>query len=361
MLALAKQEKSIIFVLMFAILAYFMEHTLFSLGQQASLIVTIVFVVAIVIASIRIAHHAEVLAHKVGEPYGTMILTLCAVAVEVVILGIMMYNSSSPTLVRDTIYSAVMLDMNGILGIAAFIGGMKHGVQSYNDDSGKSYIAMIAVAIGIAMIVPEFIAADKWKAYSIFCIITMVVFYGLFLKLQTGKHNYFFNHVYADSGKSKEESKSDEGSTKQSASIMIFGIVLVGFLAEIMSKTLENGIEGTSIPLLFAGLLVAAISASPEILTAVKAAIKNRMQPVINIALGATLSTVVLTVPIMELFALINDKPIDMALTPVQTSMVLITLLVSMMNLHDGESNAIEGTTHFALFAAFIMLAFIGY
>lgn len=290
-----------------------------------------------------------------------MILTLCAVAVEVVILGIMMSNSGSPTLARDTIYSAVMLDINGILGIAAFIGGMKYGEQSYNDDSSKSYLAMIATAIGISMIIPEFIDNDKWKAYSVFCICVMILFYGLFLKLQTGKHSYFFNYVYAEKGKREENNHDDSGNVKQSAFFMIFGIVLVGFLAEIMSQTLETGIKGTSIPLVFAGLLVAAISASPEILTAVKAAIHNRMQPVINIALGATLSTVILTVPIMEIIALINNQPIEMAMTPVQTAMVIITLIVAMMNLHDGESNAIEGMTHFVLFATFIMLAFIGY
>lgn len=96
-------------------------------------------------------------------------------------------------------------------------------------------------------------------------------------------------------------------------------------------------------------------------MTAVKSALINRMQPVINIALGATLSTVVLTVPIMEIIALIRDQPINMALTPVQTGMVIITFLVAMMNLHDGKSNAIEGMTHFVLFATFIMLAVIGY
>lgn len=357
-----KEEKTLCFVLLFAIVSYFMEHTIFALGQVGSLIMTMVFVGIIILASIRIAHHAELLAEKVGEPYGTMILTLCAVLVEVVILGIMMTHSNSPTLARDTIYSAIMLDINGIIGIAAFIGGMKYGIQDYNDDSSKSYLAMIATAVGVSMIIPEFISDDKWKVYSIFCIFAMILFYALFLRLQTGSHSYFFNYTYADkSKKTGQVEHVEEINGKKSASILIFGVVLVGFLAEIMSQTMQTGIAGTGIPLVFAGLLVAAISASPEIMTAVKSALINRMQPVINIALGATLSTVVLTVPIMEIIALVRDQPINMAMTPVQTGMVIITFLVAMMNLHDGKSNAIEGMTHFVLFATFIMLAVIGY
>lgn len=365
MISLLKQEKTIIGVLLLAVIAYFMEPFIFSLDQSASLMITLLFVGIIIVASIRIAHHAEMLAEHVGEPYGTMILTLCAVLVEVVILGIMMSHSSSPTLARDTIYAAIMLDINGIMGIAAIIGGMKYGVQSYNDESSKTYLAMIATVVGISMIIPEFITAEKWKVYSYFCIFVMILFYGLFLKLQTGKHSYFFNYVHADKDKEIEEAEQvhehSKTSVKQSAFFLVFGIVIVGFLAEIMSKTLETGIQGTGIPLIFAGLLVATISASPEIMTAVKAAFANRMQPVINIALGATLSTVILTVPIMQILALINDQPIEMAMTPVQTGMVFITLLVAMMNLHDGESNAIEGMTHFVLFLTFIMLTFIGY
>ena len=127
-----------------------------------------------------------------------MILTLCAVLFEVVILAIMMSNSNSPTLARDTIYSAIMLDINGILGLAAFIGGMKYGVQEYNDDSSKSYLAMIATAVGVSMIIPEFIDDSKLKIYSVFCIFVMIIFYVLFLHLQTSVHSYFFNSSYIE-------------------------------------------------------------------------------------------------------------------------------------------------------------------
>jgi Ca2+:H+ antiporter len=259
--------------------------------------------------------------------------------------------------VRDTIYSAVMLDMNGILGIAAVLGGLRHGEQPYNVDSGNTYIVMILTAIGVSMIVPGFIPVASWTAYSVFTIVIMVLLYAMFLRLQTTQHSYFFSYSYAETGVSGH---SHPGSTRGSLGFLVGGIALIGILAEVMSKTMDAGLAGTGVPPVVAAVLVAFISASPEILTAVRAALANRMQPVVNIALGASLSTVILTVPIMEALALFADKPMQIALSPVQTVMVLLTLAVAAINLHDGETNAIEGMTHFVLFAAFLMLAGLG-
>ena len=336
MLTSLKQEKFMWLALIAALAAYPLEHRLLHSGQVTALLGGLVLIGFIVMASMRVAHHAELLAEKVGDPYGTMILTLAAVLVEVVILAIMMSNEASPTLVRDTIYSAVMLDINGILGLAALMGGIKHGEQSYNDDSARTYSVMILTAMGVSMVVPEFIPEADWKIYSAFTIGAMVVLYALFLRMQVGPHSYFFSAT------------------------LVFGVVVIGALAEVMSKTLDLGLEGTGAPPVITAILVAAISAAPEILTALRAALANRMQSVVNIALGASLSTVILTVPVMEAMALYTGQPFQMAMTPVQTVMVFITLIVSAINLNDGETNAIEGMTHFVLFATFIMLSLLG-
>jgi len=352
-----KRETFLVIAAVIAVIAFPIEHAVLDAGQTASLAAAAVLIVAIVLASMRVAHHAEVLAEKVGEPYGTMILTLAAVVVEVIILAIMTTHTSSPTLVRDTIYSAVMLDMNGILGIAAILGGLRHGEQPYNVDSGNTYIVMILTAIGVSMIVPGFLPASAATAYSAFTIVIMIVLYGMFLRLQTTRHSYFFSYSYAETG---IDGHSHPGSTRGSMALLVAGIALIGLLAEVMSKTMDAGLAGTGVPPVVAAVLVAFISASPEILTAVRAALANRMQPVVNIALGASLSTVILTVPIMEALALFADKPMQIALSPVQTVMMLLTVAVAAINLHDGETNAIEGMTHFVLFAAFLMLAGLG-
>ncbi|EHS48976.1 sodium/calcium exchanger membrane region [Rhizobium sp. PDO1-076] len=378
-MSLIRQERSLFIPIVMAILAYLVEHAVSEAGQAASLIGAALLIGAIVIASMRVAHHAEILAHKVGDPYGTMILTLSAVAVEVIILAIMMNNEASPTLVRDTIYSAVMLDINGILGLAALIGGLKHGEQPYNDDSGKTYGVMILTAMGISMIVPEFIPHEKWQYYSLYTIFAMIALYGLFLRMQVGTHSYFFSYSYPTREPTAEESKSGahdnpspgpsprpthapthRQSTTVSIAVILFGVVLIGGLAEVMAVLADAGLEGTGAPVALTAILVAAISAAPEILTALRAALNNRMQATINIAMGASLSTVILTVPVMEGIALYTGQPFVMAMTPVQTTMVAITLIAAAINLNDGETNAIEGMTHFILFTTFIMLSFIG-
>ncbi len=385
--ALPKQEKSLVLAACVAIACIFVEHSLLEAGRVVSLIAAAVLIAVIVLASTRVAHHAEILAHKVGDPYGTMILTLSAVAVEVMILAIMLGSSTSPTLVRDTIYSAVMLDINGILGLAALLGGLRHGEQPYNDNSGKTYGVMILTAMGISMIVPEFVPDDRWHYYSGFTIIAMIALYALFLKMQVGPHSYFFSYSYkktpppaaaagagfntsvtaepsrpqqaaAPSPTSGEE--MEEASAALSIGVILFGVVVIGFLAEFMATFLDTGLEGTSAPPALMAVIVASISAAPEILTALRAALRNRMQSVINIAMGASLSTVILTVPVMEAIALYTGQPFVMAMTPVQTVMVVITLIVAAINLNDGETNAIEGMTHFVLFATFIMLTILG-
>ncbi|KAF6687090.1 MULTISPECIES: calcium:proton antiporter [Pseudomonas] len=362
MLTSLKQEKFMLLALIAAIAAYPLEHWMLHSGQMVALLAGLALIAFIVMASMRVAHHAEQLAEKVGDPYGTMILTLAAVLVEVVILAIMMSNEPSPTLVRDTIYSAVMLDINGILGLAALMGGIKHGEQSYNDDSARTYSVMILTAMGVSMVVPEFIPKGDWKIYSAFTIGAMVVLYTLFLRMQVGPHSYFFSYSYPEKRRKQLPADAEAPPVSLAFSIgtLVFGVVVIGALAEVMSKTLDLGLEGTGAPPVVTAIVVAAISAAPEILTALRAALANRMQSVVNIALGASLSTVILTVPVMEAMALYTGQPFQMAMTPVQTVMVFITLIVSAINLNDGETNAIEGMTHFVLFATFIMLSLLG-
>lgn len=356
------EEKFLLLALVAAVIAYPLEPLMVHNGHGMALLSAGLLIVAIIFASLRVAHHAELLAEKVGDPYGTMILTLAAVLVEVVILAIMMSNAPSPTLVRDTIYSAVMLDINGILGLAALMGGLKHGEQSYNDDSARTYSVMILTAMGVSMVVPEFIPEGRWAVYSAFTIGAMLVLYSLFLRMQVGPHSYFFSYNYPEK---KRKHPADEGheaptSAGVSIAVLMFGVAVIGALAEVMSKAMDVGLDGSGAPPVLSAVLVAAISASPEILTALRAALANRMQSVVNIALGASLSTVILTVPVMEAMALYTGQPFQMAMTPVQTVMVLITLLVCAINLNDGETNAIEGMTHFVLFGTFIMLSLLG-
>ncbi|MCD0505618.1 calcium:proton antiporter [Bordetella petrii] len=357
---LFRHEKLLALAVVTAALAYAAGSRLTAAGAATAIAATVVLVAAIICASQRVAFHAEQLAHRLGDPYGTMVLTLSAVLVEVVVLGIVISHDPSPTLVRDTIYAAVMLDINGILGLAALMGGLKHGEQAYNDDSGRVYTVMILTAMAISMIVPEFIPRERWHLYSGFTIIIMIMLYAVFLRMQTGPHSYFFSYSYPEKRRKPDTPGQRGPTTLYSVGLLVAGVVIIGALSEVMAQTLNVSLEHVQVPPALPAIVVALISASPEILTALRAALANRMQSVVNIALGASLSTVILTVPVMEALALYTGQPFEMAMTPIQTMMVLVTVVVTAINVNDGQTNAIEGMTHFALFATFLMLSAMG-
>lgn len=352
-----KSEYPIAIALIVLALGFALEHSAVEHGGIMLWGLLLVILTAIIGVAFRIAHHAEVLAIRFGEPYGTLILTLAAVSVEVVILIVLLQGEPNPTLARDTVFAAVMFDINGILGLAAIIGGLKHGSTKYNLASANSFISMLLVAIGIGMFIPDFVPQAQWQMYSLFSICTMVVMYAGFLRLQTVEHRRFFEYS-ADT--EQESHDAVHSPNKLHVAVMLGAIVLVGLLSEVLSVLLDAGLSGSSLPKSIPAVLVALISASPEILTALRAAQHDRMQTTVNIALGASLATVLLTLPVIEALALITGERIEMALTPIQAGMLLLTFLAVMNNLHDGETNAIEGISHFVLFAAFVALVMMG-
>lgn len=352
-----KAESTIAIALIVLGLGMLLEHAAVEHGGLMLWSLLLVMLAAIIGVAFRIAHHAEVLAMRFGEPYGTLILTLAAVSVEVVILVVLLQGAPNPTLARDTVFAAVMFDINGILGLAAIVGGLKHGSTKYNISSANSFIAMLLVAIGVGMFIPDFVPQHQWQIYSVFSIGVMAIMYLAFLRLQTVEHRNFFEYAAGTEEEVHDLVYSPNG---LHVAVMLGAIVLVGVLSEVLSALLDAGLSGSSLPKAIPAVLVALISATPEILTALRAAQNNRMQTTVNIALGASLATVLLTLPVIEAIALFGGKRIVMALTPVQAGMLLLTFLAVMNNLHDGETNAIEGISHFVLFAAFIALVMMG-
>ncbi len=354
-----KNEYPLLLAAITAIAGFPLEHALIENGALGVGVAFVVIILVIIAVSMRVAHHAEVLAVHFGEPYGTMILTSSAVIVEVVMLAILMMNSHHPTLARDTVYSAVMIDINGIIGVAAIIGGLRHGEQKYNLDASNSYIAMLLVSLGIAMFIPDFVPKESWQVYSVFTIVVMIILYSVFLRIQTVEHRYFFRYQKPGVAPVREHTQEAEAAVLKHVSLLVISVVLIGVLAEILSALLEPATDLFGMPVALPAVLIAVISASPEILTAMRAALRDEMQTVINIALGASLSTVLLTVPVIEIIALLTGSRIEMGITPVQAAMLLLTLLAAMINLHDGESNVLEGAVLFALFATFVALTFV--
>jgi len=309
-----------------------------------------------------VAHHAEMLAEKFGEPYGTLILTISAVVVEIVIIAIMMIHEHNPVLARDTIYAAIMLDINALLGLAAIIGGIKYGEQPYNVDSSNSYLSMLLVAIGIAMVVPHFMDAAHIDNYMMFNVVMFILLYITFTRIQVASHKYFFEYEPDEA-----ELCEAQGSCEHHHNIngwyhsvnLVIAIITIGVLSEILAIFMSNTLQTYGLPLSIGAVGVAVISAAPELITAVRAALDNRMQTVVNIALGASLATILLTVPAVIVVTRYMGMDLNLAITPVQGVMLGLTLLVSIVNFNDGETNMLEGFLHVILFVVFIYLLFV--
>jgi len=358
MLNLLKNEKAIFVSLITLLVLIPLEHQILHSPFFNTLALFFIFAV-IMYASVNVAHHAEMLAEKYGEPYGTMILTLSAVVVEVLMIGIMMTHSENINLARDTIVSAVLLDINGLLGIAAIIGGIKHGEQDYNFDSTNSYTSMIIVAIGIAMVLPMFVPEELEVTYLIFLAVMFIFMFLIFTRIQIKEHSYFFQYDYKLEDREKLKVHGQINGVYH-AGFLIACIILIGFLSELMSVFMHESLRTSGLPLALGALAVAVISASPELLTAIKSAAANRMQTVINIALGASLSTVLLTIPAMIILALLTHHEINFILSPVQMVLLGLTFLASIVHFSDGQSNVLEGAIHFIIFIVFIFFTFTG-
>ena len=355
----SKEYSLFIAVITFFVISHF-EHTLVQ-STVGNLIGFGILFTVIMYAAMSVAHHAEMLAEKFGEPYGTLILTISAVIVEIVIIVIMMMHEHNAVLARDTIYAAIMLDINALLGLAAIIGGIKYGEQPYNVDSSNSYLSMLLVAIGIAMVVPHFIDAAHIDTYMMFNVIMFLLLYITFTRIQLASHKYFFEYNGA------EDQVCEEGEQCEVHKIngwyhavnLVLAIVAIGALSEVLAIFMGNTLESYGLPLAIGAVGVAVISAAPELITAVRAALDNRMQTVVNIALGASLATILLTIPAVILVTRYMGMELELAITPVQGVMLGLTLLVSIVNFNDGETNVLEGFLHVILFVVFIFLLFV--
>jgi len=352
------QERSLFLAMATLVGIYFFEASLAD-SVAGNLTGFLLLFGVIIYTSLSVAHHAELLAYKFGEPYGTLILTLSAVLVEIVIIVMMMLHQESPTLARDTIYSAIMLDINGLLGLAAIIGGLRYGEQPYNIDSSNSYLSMLLVAIGVAMVLPHFIDSTHQVAFMLFNVLIFLLLYGVFTKVQLSSHKYFFEHTQevCDEGECEDEAESI--SALYHSTQLVISIILIGILAEVLSGFMEHTLRHFSLPLAMGAVSVAVISAAPELITAIRAAMENRMQTVINIALGASLATILLTIPAVIVVSLLLEMPLTLALTPLQGVMLGLTLLVSIVNFNDGETNMLEGFLHVVLFIVFCFVLFL--
>jgi Ca2+:H+ antiporter len=319
----------------------------------------------VMFAAIGVVRHAELLAAKYGEPYGTLILTIAAVTVEVVMLTTMiMHGENNPTLARDTIFATVMILMNGLIGLCLLMGGLRYGEQRYNVKSSKAFLTMLFALTGLALILPDTLTDKQEPELEVFLVFASVLLYGFFLHVQTRKHAYFFVfraaegvHLEAEGGHHHPPPEEIRGGYH--GMMLALTIVSISLLVEYLSIALDDTIEVLHLSPQLPALIVAIIIASPESLTAIRASMRNDMQRMINIALGSALSTIALTIPVVLTIGFLVGRQIILGLTPVQAGLMIISLLVAGITEADGSTSALEGLVQVVLFSAFMLIVLV--
>lgn len=366
MLKFIKNEKSFLaaFSAVLIVTALKTIPEVFGYTLAEALVFLFIFCV-IIYAAFGVVHHAELLARKFGEPYGTMILTFSAVTVEVIMVAAMMLHADKdPALARDTIFSTIMILINGLIGIVMLLGGFRFGEQKYNMKSTNSFLSMIIGIVGLGLVIPGFVSVKSFSSYAVFLIISSLALYGFFIRMQSKEHNYYFTFKKV-SVRDEPGLTTDNAVEKKKISglyhtlMLLLTVVMISLLAENLSITVDDGIAKMNLPEALAGLIVSVIIVSPEGLTAIRAGLGNDMQRVINISLGSALSTVSLTIPAVLVVGFVSDREVTLGLTAMQAGMLIISLVVSILSCKEGETNALQGFIHLVLFITFVFMIFI--
>ena len=317
-------------------------------------------------ASFCVVRHADALAIKLGEPYGTLILTLSVIGIEVIMISaVMLTGDGNPTLGRDMMFSVVMIVMNGLVGLSLLLGGRRHREQRYNLMGSSSYLAVWIPLAVLSLVLPNYTRSDAGGSYStsqsVFLILITLTLYGTFLVLQTVTHKEYFRAVDSDDdaqGHGDEEHHPFEiRSIPYHALLLVGSMIPIVMLSKSMAKLVDYGIDVAGAPVPLGGFLVAVLVLTPEAIAAVKAAMKNQLQRSVNICLGSALATIGLTVVAILGIGLFTGRKVVLGLEPAESVLLALTIVVSLVTFNR-FTNFIQGVIHIVLFATYLMLIF---
>jgi Ca2+:H+ antiporter len=307
-------------------------------------------------------HHAEVIAERIGEPYGTLLLTLAVTIIEVALITtIMLGDKAVPTLARDTVFAVVMIVCNGLVGICILVGGLRYREQDVQVSGSNLYLSVLIVLATITLILPNYTLTTPGPVYSAiqlgFVSVVTVVLYGVFLYTQTVLHSGYFL------GKGNELDDGDAGISNRtlvlSIVLLLVSLLAVVLLAKKFSLVVDVATALIGAPPAFAGVLVALLILLPESVAAVAAARKNDLQKSINLALGSSLATIGLTIPAVAVVATALDKQLVLGLNTQEMVLLVLTFLLSMLTFVTGRTNIMFGLVHVVVFAIFVFLVFV--
>jgi Ca2+:H+ antiporter len=348
----------------FVILAPFLG---FDAGAQppslSSLILSGAMVVIMLGAVFAAVYHADVIAHRVGEPYGTLVLTLAVTIIEVALIeSIVLTPGSSPALARDTVFAVIMIVCNGLVGLCVLWGGLRHHEQEFQASGASVYLSVLGALSILTLVLPNYTATTIGPYFSnpqlVFVSITTVILYVAFLFIQTSRHTDYFR---AGDGDAQDGNHVYPSSTLVAISVVMLLLALGGviLIAKKFAIILEIGISQIGAPQAVAGIIIAMVVLTPESITAVRAAWRNELQKSLNLALGSSLATIGLTIPAVAITNIFLGKKIELGLSERDTLLLALTLFLSLLTFGSGRTNILAGLVHLVVFATFLFLIFI--
>src|SRR3954454_2091064 len=309
-------------------------------------------------------YHDEVVAHRVGEPFGTLILALAVTVIETALIVSVMIGAPAEkaALARDTVFAAVMIVCNGIVGACLLWGGGRHHEQGFQAQGASAALAVLVALTGLTMVLPNLAAQELGPLYNtpqlIFAAVVSLVLYFAFVFVQTVRHRDYF---LAAKGASAEEHlpPPDNRTTALSAILLIVSLVAVVGLAKVLTPTVEQAIAYLDVPKAVVGTIIAALVLLPEAVAAVKAAQGDRLQTSLNLALGSALATIGRTIPAVAAVSIALGYRLELGLDKKELGLLVLTLLLSVITLGTGRTTVLQGIVHLVIFAAFLFFAVV--
>jgi Ca2+:H+ antiporter len=326
--------------------------------QGVAVAVVGVFIVGAVLAAV---HHSEVVAHRVGEPFGALILAVAVTVIEVGLIVTLMVSGSDATsvLARDTVFAAVMITVNGIAGLALLVGALKHHLAVFSSEGAGAALATVVTLATLCLVLPTFTTSARGPEYAAdqlaFAAVASLALYGLFVFTQTVQHRDLYLPDNADG-----DDDADPPSDRQaliSLGLMLVSLVAVVGLAKVSSVAIEDGVDAAGLPQAVVGVAIALLVLLPECIAAVRNAARDKVQISLNLAYGSAMASIGLTIPTLAIASIWLDGPLNLGLEPTQIVLLAVSTAVATLTVVPGRAKPLHGGLHLALLATFIYLS----
>jgi Ca2+:H+ antiporter len=316
---------------------------------------------AILLSAFAVVRHADLLAAKLGEPLGTLILTLAVTGMEVMMIAAVMYTGKgNAAFARDAMFAVVMIVMNGMVGLALLLGGLRHHEQAYNLQGANAFLAVIIPVSVLCMVMPNYTIATPGPTLSapqaVFLVVMSVSLYGVFLAIQNLRHREYF--IAPGASGAGEAHVTGFRSVSHHGALLVLHLVPVVLLAKQLAVPIHYGIHEMGAPAALGGLLVSSLVLLPESVGAIQAARANELQRSVNLLLGSVLATISLTIPAILVIGFITGRQIVLGLIPTDGVLLVLTLVVSMLTFASVRTTVLQGAVHLLLFLAYLMLLY---